>query len=181
MSACVCRNKFIFRRDVALTDSLTRSFTDWLTHSLTEYTVWYDKYHAACNHGTNNIVRAGEENPEQLAARSKRLGMSARGTFLICDIDVDNASEFYKTYWFNVMWCDAIDALECVVCEGWCILDCYLLDCAIMWRGAVAQHTSYPFPNSTLNPLISSFLPFLSFYTFHYFLKSTIGTALFYT
>lgn len=46
--------------------------------------------------GVTNIVRAGEENPEQLAARSKRLGMSARGTFLICDIDVDNAGEFNR-------------------------------------------------------------------------------------
>jgi hypothetical protein len=33
----------------------------------------------------------GEENPEQLAARAHRLGLSPKGTFLICDIDVDSA------------------------------------------------------------------------------------------
>lgn len=35
----------------------------------------------------------GEENPEQLAARAKRLKLSAKRTFLICDIDVENIGE----------------------------------------------------------------------------------------
>ena len=37
----------------------------------------------------------GEENPEQLAARANRLSLSAKGTFLICDIDVDNAGKYH--------------------------------------------------------------------------------------
>lgn len=39
------------------------------------------------------VYISGEENPEQIAARAKRLNLSARKTFLICDIDVDNAIE----------------------------------------------------------------------------------------
>ena len=38
----------------------------------------------------------GEENPEQLAARANRLSLSAKGTFLICDIDVDNAGKYHE-------------------------------------------------------------------------------------
>jgi DNA repair protein RadA/Sms len=39
------------------------------------------------------VYISGEENPEQIAARAKRLNLSAKKTFLICDIDVDNAIE----------------------------------------------------------------------------------------
>ena len=36
-------------------------------------------------------------NPEQLAARANRLSLSAKGTFLICDIDVDNAGKYHDS------------------------------------------------------------------------------------
>jgi DNA repair protein RadA/Sms len=41
------------------------------------------------------VYISGEENPEQIATRAKRLNLSAKKTFLICDIDVDNAIERY--------------------------------------------------------------------------------------
>lgn len=37
------------------------------------------------------VYISGEETPEQIAARAKRLGLSAKNIYLICDIDVDNA------------------------------------------------------------------------------------------
>jgi predicted ATP-dependent serine protease len=46
-------------------------------------------------------VILGEENPEQLAARAKRLKLSAKRTFLICDIDVENIGQ-------NVAMCSAV-------------------------------------------------------------------------
>lgn len=41
------------------------------------------------------FILLGEENPEQIASRAKRLQLDSKGTFLICDINVDNAGKYF--------------------------------------------------------------------------------------
>ncbi len=43
------------------------------------------------NAGSGVVYLSGEENPEQIAMRSKRLNLYADNTFLICDVDIDAA------------------------------------------------------------------------------------------
>jgi DNA repair protein RadA/Sms len=37
------------------------------------------------------VYLSGEENPQQIAARALRLGLSTDGIFVLCDVDTDNA------------------------------------------------------------------------------------------
>lgn len=72
-------------------------------------TLWYDFKEISYVQYVFCVI-LGEENPEQLAARAKRLKLSAKRTFLICDIDVENIGE-NVVKWSDVMcgvvWCGA--------------------------------------------------------------------------